>query len=596
MRRERFEWAWDKGELFAILGVFNDQMINLASNQVVAELWREKIRAIVDDPATAEALCPTDHPLGTKRPCLDTNYFQTFNLPHVRLVDLRRDPIRTVTKTGIETADESFDFDAVVYATGFDAMTGAVIAVDITGRDGMTLREKWANGPCTYLGLMTEGFPNLFTITGPGSPSVLSNMVVSIEQHVDFVADTLDHLRKEGFATVEPTPLAEAAWSQHVEDCANITLYPAAKSWYMGANVPGKPRRFLPYVRGVDAYRKACEEVVEKGYLGFSFEGPSGSRCNDGVVRRLQPDVAIVLDMMASLGLPPLESMTATDARAVMEGMATMSPPGPEVGETIDGTLPGPTGQLEYRLNRPASPGPHPILCYFHGGGWVLGSHISDDPLCRDLCVRSDTIVVSVNYRHGPEDRFPAATDDALVAVAWIAEHAAELGGIPGQLAVGGWSSGGNLAAVTCQLARDAGGPAITGQLLLCPATDGVTARASMYANRDGYILTAALMSWFWDHYCDAGDRGDPRASPIFGDLSGLPPAFVVSAEFDPLRDEAEAYAEALCDAGVPVRHLLGRGHIHTSVTMVDLVISGGTVRAEMADALRRFFPAEVYA
>ena len=187
-RRERFEAAWEAGELFEIIGVFNDVLINPEANEIVAEFIRDKIRSIVDDPETAESLCPNDHYFGTKRPCLDTNYFETYNLPHVRLVDLRKHPIATITETGIDTVDESFEFDAIVYATGFDAMTGALVSVDITGRDGVTLKEKWAAGPTTYLGLTTVGFPNFFTITGPGSPSVLSNMSVSIEQHVDWVA------------------------------------------------------------------------------------------------------------------------------------------------------------------------------------------------------------------------------------------------------------------------------------------------------------------------------------------------------------------------------------------------------------------------
>jgi acetyl esterase/lipase len=235
------------------------------------------------------------------------------------------------------------------------------------------------------------------------------------------------------------------------------------------------------------------------------------------------------------------------------------------------------------------------MVAYFHGGGWVLGSEESDDPLCRDLCVRADAIVVSVNYRHAPEARFPAAADDALAAVRWIAEHAEELGGVPGQLAVAGWSAGGNLAAVTCQLARDAGGPRIAGQVLLCPVTDCDFGRPSYRENGEDYFLTAALMHWFWNHYADPADRMDPKVSPLrASDLSGLPPALVVTAEFDPLRDEGVAYGEALVAAGVPVRQLSARGHIHTSVPMVDVVLSGAPVRAEMAEALRGFFPARV--
>jgi cation diffusion facilitator CzcD-associated flavoprotein CzcO/acetyl esterase/lipase len=589
VRRQRFEAAWQAGELFGILGVFVDQGVNPVSNELVAEMIREKIRAIVKDPDTAEALCPKDHPFGTKRPCLDTSYFETFNLSHVRLVDLRRTPIVAVTEAGIDTAEESFEFDAIVFATGFDAMTGPLVSVAVTGADGMTLKDKWEHGPATYLGLMTAGFPNLFVITGPQSPSVLSNMVVSIEQHVDWVADCLHRLRSENFERIEPTPLAEASWARHNQDCAEITLYQRANSWYMGANVPGKPRVFLPYIGGVDAYRRACDEVAERGFLGFKLDGPAASHCNDGVIRRLQPDVAMVLDLMASLELPPIETMSVADARAFAEATGASWPPGPEVGEIADGVLPGPAGDLAYRLYRPPTAGPHPLIAYFHGGGWVLGSQDSDDPFCRDLCARTGAVVVSVNYRHAPEDRFPAAADDAFAAAGWIAAHAVELGGIPGQLAVAGWSAGGNVAAVACQLARDAGGPDIAAQLLVTPVTDGDRGRPSYSGNGEGFALTAALMQWFWDHYADEADRARPNASPLRGTLAGLPPAVVVTAEFDPLRDEGDAYAEALAAAGVPVRHIRARGHIHTSLTMVDVVISGAPVRAEMAEALASF-------
>ena len=388
--RQRFEEAYAAGELFSILGIFADQMTNRDTNDIVAEMLREKIRSIVEDPETAEMLCPKDYPFGTKRPCLDTGYYETFNLPHVRLVDLHKHPIASVTETGIDTVDESFEFDAIVYATGFDAMTGAIVSVDITGRDGVTLKDKWAHGATTYLGLTTTGFPNLFMITGPGSPSVLSNMTVSIEQHVDWVADQLETLRAKGFTRIEPTAAAEAGWVQHVNDCADITLFPTANSWYMGANVPGKPRVFLPYIGGVDGYRAVCDEVVERDYLGFELSGPGGTQCNDGLIRRLQPDVAAVLDLMAGLDLPPIESMSADEARAFMAAGVETRPPGPEVGEIVDGVLPGAAGPLDYRLYRPASHGPHPIVAYFHGGGWVLGTHDSDDPFCRDLCVRSE--------------------------------------------------------------------------------------------------------------------------------------------------------------------------------------------------------------
>jgi acetyl esterase/lipase len=474
-------------------------------------------------------------------------------------------------------------------------MTGALVAVDIIGRDGVTLKEKWEHGPLTYLGLMSVGFPNLFFITGPGSPSVLSNMAVSIEQHVDWIGDRLAEMRAAGFDRIEPTETAENGWVQHVNDCADITLHPTANSWYIGANVPGKPRVFLPYIGGVDAYRGICDDVVARDMLGFRLSGSHRTQLNDGVVVRLQPDVKMVLGMMEELNLPPLETLPVDGARAFVEQTNAVRPPGPDVGEIVDGTLPGPAGDLTYRLYRPEGDGPHPVVVYFHGGGWVLGSHDSDDPFCRDLCVRSGAVVISVDYRHAPETRFPGAVDDGFAAVQWVADHIVELGGIPGQLAVAGWSAGGNIAAVACRLARDEGGPEIVGQLLLTPVTDSDFDTQSYRENADGYVLTRPLLEWFWDHYADPADRRDPKAAPLQADdLTGLPPAFVVTAEFDPLRDEGIAYAEALEKAGVPVQQLPARGHTHTSITMVDIILSGALIRAQMADALKGFFEASV--
>ncbi len=592
-RNRRFQQGWDEGTLFGPFTAFNDIVLNPVSNDFAAEFVREKIREKVNDPGVAETLCPYDFPLATKRMCLDTGYYETFNKPHVTLVDLRKDPITTITETGIDTATSSHSFDAIVFATGFDAMTGAIVNVDITGRDGQKLKDNWQNGPETYLGLTTVGFPNLYMVTGPQSPSVLSNMSVSIEQHVEWICNTIDVLQKRGFDTIEPTETAQAGWVQYNTDWGDITLFPQAKSWYMGSNVPGKPQVFLPFVGGVDTYRRVCEEVMARDYLGFALSGPGKSQCNDGVVRRLQPDVQLLLDAMAELDLPPIESMSPVEAREFMTVANAERPPGPGVGEIIDGTLPGAAGDLAYRLYRPNSPGPHPVVAYFHGGGWVLGDATSDDPFCRDLCVRSDALIVSVDYRHAPEHGFPAAPDDGFAAVCWLADNAETLGGIGGQLSVAGWSAGGNIAAVVCQMARDAGGPTISGQLLVTPVTDSDFTRPSYTENADGYILTTPLMTWFWDHYANDTDRSDPRASPLRApDLSHLPPAVVVTAEFDPLRDEGAAYAQALSAAGVEVTHLPQRGQIHTSLAAVDLIISGAPARADMGAALRRFFAA----
>jgi cyclohexanone monooxygenase len=217
-------------------------------------------------------LAAKDYPIGTKRICVDSEYFETFNRENVTLMDVSQDPIDLLTSNGLVAGGVGHEFDAIVFATGFDAMTGTLLKIDIRGRGGMSLGEKWHAGPRTYLGLMTEGFPNMFMITGPGSPSVLSNMMVSIEQHVEWVVESLDYLRTANLDTIEPTQEAEDVWVGHVNEVAYKTLYPKASSWYMGANIPGKPRIFLPYIGGVDAYRAKCDEVANNRYEGFALQ------------------------------------------------------------------------------------------------------------------------------------------------------------------------------------------------------------------------------------------------------------------------------------------------------------------------------------
>ncbi|MBU6371487.1 MAG: NAD(P)/FAD-dependent oxidoreductase [Alphaproteobacteria bacterium] len=267
-RTRRFEERWQIGG-FAIGTAFEDLLVDPAANETVAEFARRKIRETVKDPVVAERLAPKDYPFATKRLCVDIGYYETFNRPNVRLVDLRETPIDTLTPQGVRTTQESYEVDAIVFAIGFDAMTGALSRIDVKGRDGVALRAVWKDGPVNYLGLMVAGFPNLFTITGPGSPSVLSNMIVSIEQHVDWVTTLIGQMRDGGLSVVEAKPDAQQAWVEHVNERAASTLYVQANSWYLGANVPGKPRVFMPYVGGVGAYRTLCAAVAENGYLGF---------------------------------------------------------------------------------------------------------------------------------------------------------------------------------------------------------------------------------------------------------------------------------------------------------------------------------------
>jgi len=267
--RERvFEAAWRRGGA-GFTRCFADLLTSAKANEFASEFVRNKIRSIVKDSQVAELLCPRDYPLGAKRICVDTNYYATFNRTNVRLVDVRRAPIMGLVDDGLRTSEQSYALDDLVFATGYDAVTGALLDMSIRGEGGLRLQDKWSAGPETYLGLMTAGFPNLFLITGPGSPSVLSNMVLSIEQHVDWIANCVGFLVSSGKRAIEATAEAERGWTQHVAAAADKTLFPRAASWFLGANVPGKPRVFLPYAGGVDAYGQKCREVEQGGYPGF---------------------------------------------------------------------------------------------------------------------------------------------------------------------------------------------------------------------------------------------------------------------------------------------------------------------------------------
>ena len=275
-RSDKFQAMWGTGGFSFMSGTFNDIAVNLDANKFAADFVRGKIDEIVTDPETAEMLKPRDFPIGTKRLPLDTNYYATYNRPNVSLVDLKRAPIEEITPAGIKTSEGEYELDVIVYATGFDALTGPLEALGIQGRNGVALADAWREGPRTYLGVAVPEFPNLFTITGPGSPSVLSNMPVSIEQHVEWIGDCLAYLRDHGVDTIEADKDAADSWTEHVQVVAGKTLYPQAASWYMGANIPGKPRLFLPYVGGVGPYRIHCAGVAERGYEGFTLLGDPG--------------------------------------------------------------------------------------------------------------------------------------------------------------------------------------------------------------------------------------------------------------------------------------------------------------------------------
>ena len=270
-RQQIYEGAWTQGGFHVGLDTFNDLLFDQEANDSIAEFVRTKIRETVKRPEVAEWLAPKDHAFFTKRPPLEHGYYQAFNRDNVALINLRQTPIEKITAQGIQTRDQEFQVDDIIFATGFDAMTGTLFRIDIRGRAGLALKEAWQDGPKTYMGLAAHGFPNMFMITGPQSPSVLTNMPVAIEQHVDWIADCLVYLREHGLAYIEADEEAQERWVAIAAQIAELTLLSKTDSWWRGANIPGKPRLLYPYVGGLNNYRVACDEVAAKGYEGFAL-------------------------------------------------------------------------------------------------------------------------------------------------------------------------------------------------------------------------------------------------------------------------------------------------------------------------------------
>ena len=270
-RSKVYEDKWQEGGSISYLFAYKDLLLNKEANDTASNFVRDKIRATVKDPKTAELLCPDNHPIGTKRLILDSHYFEVFNQDNVNLVDVRSAPIQGITANGIQTTETEYELDAIVFATGFDAMTGAIKEIDVRVDGGTTIEEEWDGGPRTYLGLMVAGLPNMFMITGPQSPGVKSQMILSIEWHVNWISDCLSHMKNKKLTRIMADHEAQRKWVDHVREIADTTLYPLANSWYMGTNIPGKPKVFMPYVAGVEVYTNECKRVVQEGYEGFDF-------------------------------------------------------------------------------------------------------------------------------------------------------------------------------------------------------------------------------------------------------------------------------------------------------------------------------------
>lgn len=598
-RERKYEKAWQSGGLFTMLYTYNDIYLLPEANETAASFIRSKIKQTVHDPETAQKLMPT-YFYAAKRPVIDTDYFETYNRENVALVDIKAAPITGVTPNGIRTSDAEYPLDIIVFATGFDAMTGPLFRIDIRGKNGLSLKDKWANGAelKTFLGLATAGFPNMFMLTGPQSPSVLSNMMISIEQHVEWVADCIDHLRKHNLEAFEATTEAEEFWSRQCHAVANMTLLTKTDSWYMGANIEGKPRGFLAFSGGVGLYRLLCDDIAARGYEGFTSLPPQGAvdegNVKEGFFKKnLDPQAWFILKQLDSTGMPPMEQLEPEMARASADFRLLAG--APEAVQKVENrTIPIEGAEIAVRIYTPEGEGPFPVLVYYHGGGWVIGNLETVDVPCRMLANRAGCIVVSVDYRLAPEHKFPTAAEDAYAAVQWVAEHAVEIGADPGRIAVGGDSAGGNLAAVVSLMAREQGGPSLAYQMLFYPVTNHSYDTDSYRENAEGYFLTKNTMVWFWNHYLrDEMDGQHPYASPLLAeDLSGLPPALVITAGFDPLRDEGEAYAERLKAAGVPVEATRYDGMIHGFIWMPGVLAASRDAINRAANALKEAFNA----
>ncbi|MFG1667724.1 alpha/beta hydrolase fold domain-containing protein [Streptomyces sp. Y7] len=556
-RRRVYDQAyWEKGG-FHMLATFVDLMYDEWANETVSDYIRDQIRSRVKDPATAELLLPRDHPYATKRPPMETGYYEAFNLPHVDLVDVREAPIVELTETGLRTTQASYEVDVIILAIGFDAYTGAVTAIPTTGRDGVTIQDAWVDGPRNYLGISTAGFPNFFNIAGPLNVTGQFPTPLVIEEQVDYAARAVQTVLSAGAHSVEATAEAEQAWIDMVNGVFDLSLWAKAeKSWYRGGNIKGKANTAYFFTAGGPLYLAMLAQSAHSGFGGMAIDGQP---MDLPPLARLDPAAALMIAMMMNSGAKPVEQITIEEFRAIYDGAADLQPPGPDMRvEDI--------GDPDVRLYIPSEEQSLPVVVFLHGGGWSAGSVDAVDPVCRSTAARLGAIVVSVDYRLAPEHPFPAAPDDVLAALRWTREHVAEFGGDPERIAIMGESAGGNLAAATALRARDGGIPLVA-QVLVYPAVDPGSDTPSLKEFADGPFLSAAAGKKFWKIYL-AGAPVTPLAAPVRASLAGVAPALVLTVELDPLRDEGEQYAQALAAAGVEVEQHRVRGLFHGTFTM----------------------------
>jgi cation diffusion facilitator CzcD-associated flavoprotein CzcO/acetyl esterase/lipase len=584
-RRKVYDQYYNGGGFRMLTSTYYDLIFNPEANATAADYIRDRIRERVHDPKVAELLSPKDHPYGTKRATFETNYYEAFNLAHVHLVDARTTPIVRITENGIATTAQEYEFDVIVLATGFDVGAGALARMGVVGRGGRKLTDHWAHGQRAYVGMATHGFPNLFHVNGPQSAAALFNNPIAIEDSVEFVSKLIGDMDAHGHTTIEVTDAAESRYNELVREVADATLFPRANTWYMGDNIPGKARTPISLFTGAPMYRVICAEVETAGYAGFSFDG--NPRPLSSLIR-LDGSAVFFLAGLLNMGVKPLEECSLEEARATIDSFTMMQLPPPSDVSIVDTQYPIEGGHRTARIYRPPVEGPLPVVVFIHGGGWIGGSLDSFDEPCATLASRTGALVVSPDYRLAPEHPFPAATDDTVEVVRWAADHIADFGGDPDRIAVGGESAGANLAAVAAQRVRDEGGPQLRAQVLVTPPTDFLADTDSRRMFAHGPILSMELAMRMGSMYLgDPANVMSPLAAPARAeDLSGLPPALVVTMEIDPTRDEAEDYARALSAAGVPTVSRRFDGLFHTAFSLSGVIPRVADIQAAIADFL----------
>lgn len=581
-RRERYDKMYAKGGINFLGSTFADILTDEAANDLISDYLREKIRERVTDPRAAELLCPTDHPLGSKRICMEDGYFEVYNRPNVELVDVRSDPIVRITESGVQTAENDYPLDVIIMATGFDAFTAPLFGLGIEGRNGVKLSDQWKDGPEAFAGIAVNGFPNLFTLTGPTTPLALYNNAVAAEDHVGLAAGIVRYLLETGASTIEATSEAAGKWQGIADGLLESSLLPKANSWYLGANVPGKARATFVWVASGVLFWTLVADIVSHDYGGFAVDG--NARAVPPLLK-LDSSCARLLDAMLMAGAEqkPLRERDVEEYRAEVATLTSMlsAPPRDTPGMDVsDQMYPGPGGEQLIRLYIPQHETPLPVLVFYFGGGFVAGSVESMDSTLRALADDLGVIVAAPRYRLAPEHPFPAATDDAFAALLWVGENIDEFGGDATRIVVSGESSGGNLAAATALRTRDENGPDLAGQVLIMPVIDGEAKTRSRIEFAGGPILTADSIETMWSYYLGDGDNRSSRylVPSRSASLEGLPPTLIVTGECDPLRDEGEEYGARLRSSGVSVTVRRLTGLVHGSFSL-----SGAIPRAQEA-------------